>query len=88
MSYTAYEIFNKLEFEALALGSKTYQVNLPDLGIKDVLVTSGNMLGITFEGVFLPINLNENNPFKKDGYAVLLDTDNTVYLGIEDPVET
>jgi hypothetical protein len=85
MSYTAYLIFNKDEFEALELISKTYTVNLPDLGQKDIIVTNGNLLGITFEGVYLAINLNSKNPFFKDGYAVFLDEDNDVYLGIEDP---
>lgn len=85
MSYSAYLIFNKTEFEALQLGSKTYTVNLPNLGQKDVLVTSGNLLSLTFEGVMLSINLNSKNPFFKDGYAAFLDESNDVYLGIEDP---
>lgn len=84
MSYTSYFIFNKNEFEALDLGSKTYTVNLPDLGEKDILVTSGNLLSITFEGVLLPVDLNETNPFFKDGYAALLDENDDVFLGIED----
>lgn len=87
MSYTGYFIFNKAEFEALALGSKTYQVNLPDLGVKDVLVTQGNVLGITFEGVYLPININDKNPYTRDGYGVELDENDDVYLGIEVPEE-
>lgn len=84
MSYTAYFIFNKNEFEALDLISKTYPINLPVLGQKDVLVTNGNLLAITFEGVFLAVNINDKNPFFKDGYAVFLDEENDVYLGIED----
>lgn len=85
MSYSAYLIFNKDEFEALDLIQKTYTVNLPDLGEKDIIATNGNLLAITFEGVFLAININDKNPFFKDGYAVFLDEDNDVYLGIEDP---
>lgn len=85
MSYSAYLICNKAEFEALELISKTYTVNLPELGQKDVLVTNGNLLALTFEGVFLGINLNSKNPFFKDGYAAFLDESNDVYLGIEDP---
>lgn len=88
MSYTAYKIFNKPEFEALALKSKTYRCNFPDIGEKDVLVTLGNLLAITFEGVFMPINLNSANPYAKDGYAIFLDEADDVYLGIEDPDET
>jgi hypothetical protein len=84
LSYSAYFIFNKDDFEALELGSKTYTVNLPDLGEKDILVTNGNLLAITFEGVFLALRVNSKNPFFKDGYAVFMDESNDVYLGIED----
>ena len=87
-TYTGYFIFNQAEFELLALGSKTYTVNLPDLGEKDILVTKGNLLSITFEGVLLPAGLNDKNQFTKDGYGISLDDNGDVYLCIQDPDET
>lgn len=83
MIYTWFKIFKKTEFDALDLVSKTYTFNLEGIGQKDVLVTKGVGYGITYEGVFLSLNLNDLNPFEFDGHAIYIDGDDNVYLGIE-----
>ena len=82
MNYDWYLIFNKDEFEELDLVSKTYSLDLEGIGTKDVLVTWGEKLGITYEGIFLPLELNDENPFEFESHAVYIDEDNDVYLGI------
>lgn len=86
--YDWYKIFNLNEFTALNLVSKSYTQELEDLGEKTVLVVKAINTSIIYEGVQLTINLNDENPFAFDGYAVYKDTDNNVYLGIELPDET
>lgn len=90
MIFEWFKIFNLTEFEALSLVSKTYTQILEGIGQKDILVTKGECVSLLYDGVFLPIELNEINPFIKEGevatelnYAVYLDADNNVYLGIE-----
>lgn len=80
---TWYLIFNRAEFDALDLISKTYTVVLDGIGEKDVLVTKGNLYGITYEGIFLASLLNDENPVEMDGHAVYVNTEtDDVYLGV------
>jgi hypothetical protein len=82
--YNWYRIFNLTEFLATDLVSRTYTLILEELGEKQVLVTRSNLNSILYEGVFLPINLADANPFAMDGHAVFLDSaTQDVYLGIE-----
>ncbi len=83
MAYTAYKIFNRTEFEATGLTSKTYTVNLDGIGEKDILVTKGELIGMLYEGVFLTLDLNGANPFEFDGFAIYEDENHDVHLGIE-----
>lgn len=82
MDYTWFLIFNLAEFIATDLGSKTYTLNLDGVGEKDILVTSGNLVSITYEGIVLSINLNTKNPFEFEDHAVYVDDNDDVYLGI------
>lgn len=79
--YLWFKIFNKTEFDALGIPSKTYTLNLDTIGEKDVLVTKGNLYGITYEGVFVALNMNEKNPSEFDDFAIYEDADDNVYLG-------
>jgi hypothetical protein len=83
MTYNWFLIFNTADFDALGLISKTYTLNLEGVGEKDILVTKGISYGITYEGIFLSLSLNDENPFEFEDHAIFLDvaTDN-VYLGI------
>lgn len=90
MTFTWFKIFNLTDFEATGLVSRTYTVILEGIGQKDILVTKGELVSMLYEGVFLPIELNDINPFIKEGesesesgYAVYKATNNDVYLGIE-----
>lgn len=76
-----FKIFNATEFDALDLISKTYTVNLEGIGQRDILVTKGTNYGLTYEGIFLSVQMNEQNPFKFDGHAVYIDDANDVWLG-------
>lgn len=87
MIYRWFKIFNTNEFDALNLVSKTYTFVLEGIGLKSVLVTKGMGYGITYDGVFLSLNLNDLNPFEFDGHAIYVDADDNVYLGIEVPDE-
>ena len=83
MIYTWFKIFNITEFDALNLISKTYTFILDGVGQKDILVTKGVTYGMTYEGVFLSLNMIDRNPFEFEGYAIYVDADQNVYLGIE-----
>lgn len=85
MIYKWFKIFNTAEFDALDLVSKTYTFILEGVGQKDILVTKGVTYGMTYEGVFLSLNMIDHNPFEFDGHAIFIDGDDNVYLGIEVP---
>lgn len=79
-----FPIINKDEFLATELTSRNLTLFLTGIGQKDILVTKGELVGITYEGVFLPLQLNGNNPFVFEGHAVFLDVDHIIWLGIDD----
>lgn len=83
MIFDWYKIFNLTEFEALGLVSREYTLDFEDLGEQTVLVTKGNTVGLLYNTFFLSIDLNSENPFYFDGYAVYKDDNNDIYLGIE-----
>ena len=85
MIYKWFKIFNTAEFDALDLVSKTYTFILEGVGQKDILVTKGVTYGMTYDGVFLSLNMIDQNPFEFDGHAIFIDGDDNVYLGIEVP---
>ena len=78
-----YPLFSLPEFEASGLVSKTAEVILEGIGSKEILVTKGNTIRITYEGIFLPVNFESRNPFERDGVAVYVDDAELVWLGIE-----
>lgn len=84
MNYNWYKIFNLAAFTALGLVSQTYTLELEDLGQKDILVTKGNHVSMLYEGVYLTLEFNDQNPFAFDGHAIYLDEAGDVWLGIED----
>lgn len=81
MQYTWFKIFNRTEFLALNLVSKTYTHNLQGIGQKDILVTRGNGIGVLYDDVFLTLDLGDN-PFVMDDRALYIDALNDVYVGI------
>lgn len=87
MIYLWFKLFNRTEFIATGLVSRTYSLNLEGLGQKDILVTQGDTLGMTYEGVFLSLRDGATR-FDFDGHSMYVDVaTNDVYLGIEVPNE-
>lgn len=81
MIYRWFRIFNLTEFNETELTSKSYTLELDGVGVKNILVTQGNLLSMTCDGVMLSVNLNEKNPFEFDDMAIYLDGANDVFLG-------
>lgn len=76
-----FKIFNLVEFNATGLVSRSFTYNLTGKGIKTFLVTKGNLVSITHEGIMLSIGLNEKNPFEFEGHAIYLDENDDVFWG-------
>lgn len=84
MIFDWFKIFNLVEFNALGLVSRTYSLELEGIaGIQEILVTKGNTVSMTYQGVMLALNLNDENPFRFDGFAIYVDENQDVFLGIE-----
>lgn len=83
MTYFWYLIFNRSEFEALGLVSKTYSLELEAIGEVEVLVTKGNLISMLYEGIFLPVKINGLNPYEIDDHASFEDAEGNIYLGIK-----
>lgn len=83
MTYTWFNVFNRIAFQELGLVSKVYTLDLEGIGPKDILVTQGETLGMTYEGVFLSLEMSDENPFAFEGFAIYVDASNDVFLGIE-----
>lgn len=82
MTYNWYKVFNKTEFEALGLVSAEYSIIFKNVGLKTIIVTKANYLSATLDDVFLPINLNDKNPFEFEDRAIYLDENDDVWVGI------
>lgn len=82
MDFNWFELFNKAEFLATGLTSRTLTVILEGIGEKEILITKGNELSISYDGVFLPINFKEENPFVFEERAVFEDADGVIWLGV------
>lgn len=83
MIYDWFKIFNYASFSAGALVSQTLTINFEGIGEKQVLITKGNYISVTYAGVFLPVEMSDKNPFAFDGLAVYRDPEtDDVYLGL------
>ena len=81
MEFLWFKIFNLNDFIASGLFSRTYSLELEGVGLRDVLVTNGKTIGLTYEDVFLSLNLNAKNPFVFEGMATYVAESQNVYLG-------
>lgn len=80
--YTVFKLFNLVDFQATGLVARELDVVLEGIGEKKILITNSNYVSILYDGVFLPINLNNKNPFEFGSRAVFLDPNNDVWLGL------
>lgn len=83
MVFTWFKLFNVADFEDADLVSREYTIVLQGIGSKTFLVTKGDSLSITFNDVFLTLNLNDRNPFIFEGLAVFVNEVDDVFVGIE-----
>jgi hypothetical protein len=81
MTYDWYKIINRAEFEATGLPSRTVEVVLSGIGLKEVLVTKGNFFSLTYDGIMLSLSMGGKNPFPFDDMAVYEDPAGDVWLG-------
>ena len=83
MTYDWYKIINLATFENYALVSKELSLFLEGRGLYDVLITKGNAVSMTLNGVFLTLKLNGRNPFVIDGMAIYEDAEQNIWVGFE-----
>lgn len=82
MIYNWYKVYNLDTFNAEDLVSKELELSFEGLGLKTILITKGNYTSILFDDVFLPISLNDKNPFEFEDRAVYLDANNDIWAGV------
>ena len=87
MIYDWFKLFDYEEFNDTGLVSRELTLELEGLGSKTIRITKGNYTSILYDGVFLPVNMVDKNPFEFENYAVYLKDDGFVYLGIAVPDE-
>jgi hypothetical protein len=79
-----YKVGNVTELESSGLVSSEVELELGELGVKQILLTKGAYVGVTYEGVYLAASMNDSNPFEFDGHAIYVDpTSLDIFLGIE-----
>ncbi len=81
--YDVYKIINLDAFNATGLVSRKLSLFLGTLGLKEILVTRGNLVSILYEGVYLSLNLNDKNPFEFEDHCIFIDPNNDIFLGIK-----
>jgi hypothetical protein len=83
MTYKWFKLFSLTEFQATGLVTRELTRDLVGIGTVNILISVGNLVSITYDGHLLPINFLGNNPFVRGQYAVYIDSENFVWLGIE-----
>ena len=90
MNFDWYKLFNLSEYKATNLISRNYQVVLDGIGQKEIYIARGNEISLIYEDVILPVKFHSANPFIREGddasYAVFLDENDYVWLGIESQI--
>ena len=82
MTWSWFKIINLDVFEDTELVSLGAQVNFQGLGLKNVLITKGNFVSVTYEGIFLSLGMSDKNPFVFEGNGIYLDENNDIWWGI------
>lgn len=82
MIYDWFKLFNRTDFLATGLVSRTLTLTLEGIGNREVLITKGDFLGVTYEGVFLAIGITDDSPFEFDLMALYVDENEDVWLGL------
>ncbi len=83
--YNWFRIFNKTEFDNSGLVSRTITPTFVGIGVVNILITNGYKTGITYNDIFLSLELNGENPFEFEGHAIYIDEIFDVFIGL--PIE-
>lgn len=81
--YWTYKIYNVNDFLAMDIPSFMFQLTLEDVGTETFMLAKGNLVSLLYKDVFLPIGLNNQNPYFFDGVCVYLDSNDDIWLGIK-----
>lgn len=84
MSASWYNIFNVAEFIDEELVSRTLVLTLPDRGEKTFEIFRGNYVSVLFDGVLLPIEFLDQNPYVNGEYAIYKDEADEVWFGFQE----
>lgn len=82
MTFDWYKIANLVEFQESGLVSKSVNVTLQGVGAKAFLLTKGNMVSLTVDGVMLSLDVMDENPFVFQERALYLDANDDLWYGI------
>lgn len=83
--YDWYRLFNVDDFLATELVSRQLVEVLQDRGRQTFLISRGNLLSITWQGVFLPLEFLDTNPYVDEGMASYVAADRWAWVGFEKP---
>lgn len=83
MNVNWYNLFSKPDFEATGLVQRIINASLNEIGDKEIIISKGNLLTVLYDGVLLPVNFQDQNPFTPDDtHYVYIDDDQNVWLGV------
>lgn len=83
MRYDTYKLLNIDDFEAADIPSRELNVELEGVGLKNILVTKAGLIGVLYEGIFLCVDLNGENPFFFEDHAAFVDANRDLWLWIK-----
>lgn len=83
MTYDWYKLFNKVQFEADEVPSRTLTLPLEGRGNVTFEIFKGNYLSILYDGMFLPVQFQGQNPYPLGSYAVYKDGNDDIWFGFE-----
>lgn len=83
--YEWFPIFELQSFRDTGLWSRELTVVLGSFGEKKILISVGCTISVTVDDAFLPIGFLGRAVYESDGYAVAMDTNGYVQLGVAVP---
>ena len=83
MSWNYWKVYTVKEFEVQNVPQVTITRDLDTLGTVEISFFQGFNLSVLFQGVILTPNLNDRNPFDKNGVAAYTDEKGQILVGKE-----
>lgn len=80
---TWYQLFDKSDVAELPYISRVF--DLENYGTVEVRLCKGDLYALAFDGYYLPVSLNDRNPFiSRDGkYGAVMDRQGFIWLGVQ-----